>query len=205
MENSVFAAIKHLSNVDPVIKQLIKKHGPCTLFEDNSLIHKPHFHVLLWAIINQQLSVASAKAIEKKLSSLLNNEIFKQKAVSRLSDEQLSSCGLSRQKIRYLKELCAAINRGEIQLNKLGQEDNDIITKTLSPVIGIGPWTIDMFLMFSLGRLNVLPLGDLALRKSIAQQYALPDQATIEDYQKIAECWQPYQSIASWYLWAAVD
>lgn len=205
MEKLVFAGIKHLSNVDPVIRKLIKKHGNCTLYDDNSLLHKPPFHVLAWAIINQQLSVASARAIENKLFDLLGGNIIDIPALIKHNDEALAGCGLSRQKIRYLRTLSNAITSKLIHLEQLDQHENDVIAEILRPITGIGPWTIDMFLMFSLGRLNVLPLGDLALRKAISRHYNLPEKASLQDYQKVAEKWQPYQTIASWYLWASVD
>ena len=83
--------------------------------------------------------------------------------------------------------------------------DNAQVFEALTVLRGIGPWTVDMFLMFSLGRLDVLPLGDLALRKSIAHHYELPEQAAIDDYYAIADRWRPYRTVSSWYLWAAVD
>lgn len=210
MQNKINAAIKHLRKNDPKLRSLIDEIGPCTLFENNSLVHKPHFHVLVWAILNQQLSVKAAKSIEEKLARLLTSPSSRKKhfnleGISTLNDKQLASCGLSRQKIKYLRVLCNAIQTNQISLRNLSNKDNDSITNMLSPLPGIGPWTIDMFLMFSLGRLDVLPVGDLALRKAIEQNYTLPVNATHDDYYTIAEVWQPYRTIASWYLWASVD
>jgi len=205
MQKTLIAATNHLRKADPVIQRLIDSTGPCTLFENNSLIHKPGFHVLVWAIINQQLSVKSARAIENKLFNRLGSDIFEIEAISGLSDDELAACGLSRQKIRYLRALCDAVHTGSVSPDKLDEEDNETIAKILLPLPGIGPWTIDMFLMFSLGRLDVFPIGDLALRKSIALHYPLPEKATLDDYHNIAALWQPYRTIASWYLWSAVD
>ncbi len=190
---------------DPVMAELIERHGPCTLFADNALVHKPHFHVLVWAIINQQLSVASAASIENRLFALLDSTTFEPGALKHLQDHQLAACGLSRQKIRYLRTLTGALDNADIDLEQLEEKDNETVFELLSALPGIGPWTVDMFLMFSLGRLDVLPLGDLALRKSIAYHYALPDKPAIADYHAVAERWRPYRTISSWYLWAAVD
>jgi DNA-3-methyladenine glycosylase II len=195
---------------DPVIKSLIDNTGPCTLFEKNSLIHKPHFHVLVWAILNQQLSVKAAQSIENKLLALLASRKFEQglfemQGIISLSDKELASCGLSRQKIRYLRVLCTAVQSEQITLASLDKMDNESITDMLRPLPGIGPWTIDMFLMFSLARLDILPLGDLALRKAFSLHYPLPESAPLKDYQAIATSWQPYRTVASWYLWASVD
>jgi DNA-3-methyladenine glycosylase II len=127
------------------------------------------------------------------------------KSINALSDEQLAACGLSKQKIRYLRALCLAGQTKSIPLDNMHTMDNCQIADCLIQLPGIGPWTIDMFLMFSLGRLDVLPLGDLALRKSFALHYSLPEIPTTEDYLNIARRWHPYESIASWYLWASVD
>ena len=205
MQKALRTAENVLQNSDPVIARLIEQHGPCTLFSDNSLVHKSHFHVLVWAIINQQLSVASARSIENKLVKLLQTETFELEAMQSLRDRQLASCGISKQKISYIRTLCRSVQSGEIRLERLARLENTQVFEALTSLRGIGPWTVDMFLMFSLGRLDVLPLGDLALRKSIAHHYELPMQAPLEDYHAIADRWRPYRTVSSWYLWAAVD
>ena len=102
MQKALRTAENALQSSDPVIARLIEQHGPCTLFADNSLVHRPHFHVLVWAIINQQLSVASARSIENKLSVLLQSDVFDLDSIKSRQDHDLSSCGLSRQKIGYI-------------------------------------------------------------------------------------------------------
>ena len=172
------------------------------MFEKDTLFHKPAFHVLIWAIINQQLSVASARSIESKLQNLHRGTVFRQPTISTLSDNQLKACGLSRQKIRYIRALCDAVAQKSLRLRSLPYKTNDEIGDILTTLPGIGPWTIDMFLMFSLGRLDVLPLGDLALRKAISNTYNTHDS---EAMLSISQRWAPYQTIASWYLWNTVD
>ena len=205
MQKAIRKAESTLQMSDPVIARLIEQHGPCTLFSENSLIHTPHFHVLVWAIINQQLSVASARSIEIKLSMLLQSDIYELASIMALDDRKMASCGLSRQKIRYLRILCDSIDRGELDTEILASMDNEAVFDALTALTGIGPWTVDMFLMFSLGRLDVLPLGDLALRRSIEHHYELPHKPAIQDYHAIADRWRPYRTVSSWYLWAAVD
>jgi len=205
MQKTIRKAESALQRSDPVIARLIEQHGPCTLFSENSLFYAPHFHVLVWAIINQQLSVASARSIENRLSKLLQSELYELAAIKSLEDQEMASCGLSRQKIRYLRVLCDSVDGGELELDKLANRDNDQVFGALTALTGIGPWTVDMFLMFSLGRLDVLPLGDLALRKSIEHHYDLPHKPAIQDYHAIADRWRPYRTVSSWYLWAAVD
>ncbi|MGB5397782.1 MAG: hypothetical protein WBN96_11590, partial [Gammaproteobacteria bacterium] len=106
MKQLVKKAERHLIKTDSVLAGLIEQHGPCTLFDGNALIHKSGFHVLAWAIINQQLSVASARSIEAKLLKQHRTAEFTSRRIASLSDEQLAVCGLSRQKIRYLRVLC---------------------------------------------------------------------------------------------------
>lgn len=205
MKEKIRAATLVLAKNDAILKKLIDKYGPCTLFDDNSLIHRPDFHVLAWAIINQQLSVKSARAIENKLLAKLQNNDLSQKSIGLISNEKLAACGLSKQKIRYIRALCHASKSKAIPLDNMQQMENRQIAEHLIQLPGIGPWTIDMFLMFSLGRLDILPLGDLALRKSFAHCYRLPENPSTDDYLAIAKRWHPYESIASWYLWMAVD
>ena len=205
MQKALRKAENTLKKADPVIADLIREHGPCQLFSDNSLVHKPPFHVLVWAIINQQLSVASALSIERKLAELLGSDTFELDALQQQADSTLAACGLSRQKIRYLRALSDAVVSGEVKLEQLSQLENSLVFDILSRLPGIGPWTVDMFLMFSLGRLDVLPLGDLALRKSIALHYQLDNDSSHDEFHTIADRWRPYRTVSSWYLWAAVD
>jgi DNA-3-methyladenine glycosylase II len=205
MQNKLRNAENMLRRNDPVMARLIERHGPCTLFADNSLIRMPRFHVLAWAIINQQLSVKSARSIELKLLALHPGDSFDHRCISRLDDKQLATCGLSRQKIRYLRSLCDAVETGLLNLAEFDRMENHVIAELLQKLPGIGPWTVDMFLMFSLARLDVLPLGDLALRNAFARHYPLPDRPTTADYHAVAEPWRPYRTISSWYLWASVD
>ena len=205
MEKRLVVAIEHLRKADPVIKELIARYGPCTLYDDNSLMHHSKFHVLVWAIINQQLSVQSARSIENKLLARLTSKRFEPGAILTLNAQELSACGLSRQKIRYLRTLSELVQKKQVMLEDLNEKANDSILKILTEIPGIGPWTVDMFLIFSLGRLDVLPLGDLALRKSLALHYQLPEKAALHEYEVIAKNWHPYQTVASWYLWLAVD
>ena len=205
MQSRLRKAENMLRRSDPVMAKLIERHGPCTLYAENSLIRMPRFHVLVWAIINQQLSVRAARSIELKLLALHTGESFDQTRINGFEDAQLASCGLSRQKIRYLRCLCDAVESGSLDLADFGHMKNSAIAETLLKLPGIGPWTVDMFLMFSLARLDVLPLGDLALRSAFAQHYPLPDRPSIADYHAIADAWRPYRTVSSWYLWAAVD
>lgn len=205
MQKKVLAATRFLQKSDATLKKLIDKHGPCTLFDDSSLLHRSDFHVLVWAIINQQLSVKSARAIENKLLAKLADDNFNQKSIDALTDNELAACGLSKQKIRYLRALCQASQTKSIPLDSMHKMDKTQIADSLVQLPGIGPWTIDIFLMFSLGWLDVLPLDDLVLRNSFARHYRLLERPGIDDYPTIAKRWHPYESITSGYLWLDVD
>ena len=125
--------------------------------------------------------------------------------VDQLSDDQLRSCGLSRQKIRYLRSLVRAFSDGTLSPWHFNRHSDEEIEHHLRQLPGIGPWSIDMFLMFYLARLDVLPLGDLALRKAISTTYNIDDYEDRNRMALLGEKWAPYRTIASWYLWCAVD
>jgi DNA-3-methyladenine glycosylase II len=181
--------------------RLISRHGPCRLMQ----APKPHFHTLVWAIINQQLSVKAARSIERRLLARLRTEIIEPRHFARIHDRSLRDCGLSAAKVRYIREASRKIRAGELDLDALETSDDQTAAEQLMQLPGVGRWTADMLLMFSLGHLDILPLGDLALRKSMRLLHDLAETAAVEDYLQLAECWRPYRSVASWYLWAAVD
>jgi len=205
IRRSIKQAEQHLQQSDSVMAQLISRYSPCTMFDDGALLHKPPFHVMVWAIINQQLSVAAARSIENRLLALHRGATFVRSTIASLPDSRLAACGLSRQKIRYLRALCQHIGTGELQPAALQNRSNTEVADILIKLPGFGPWSIDMFLMFSLARLDVLPLGDLALRRAITLHYPVESTRDIRTMQEIGMAWQPYRSIASWYLWCTVD
>ncbi|MFZ0469371.1 MAG: DNA-3-methyladenine glycosylase 2 family protein [Thiogranum sp.] len=201
MIRRVRAAERYLQRVDPVLAGLISRHGPCSLMQSP----KPHFHILVWAIINQQLSVKAAQSIERRLLAHLRTEIVEPRHFLRIRDQSLRNCGLSAAKIRYIREASRRVRSGELDLDALETVDDTTAAGRLMQLPGVGPWTADMLLMFSLGHLDVLPVGDLALRKSIRLHHGMPDDTGREELLAVAEPWRPYRSVASWYFWAAVD
>jgi DNA-3-methyladenine glycosylase II len=201
MKSRILKAEQYLKNADAVLAGVIQQQGPCTLMQDS----KPHFHTLIWAIINQQLSVKAAQTILARLQQRLTADVFQPHHFYRVQERSLRSCGLSGAKIRYIREITRRLRCGELDLDQLENLDDEQVSGLLMDLPGIGRWTADMLLMFSLGRMDVLPIGDLALRKSIRMHYDLPDEAGYESYLDLAEKWRPYRTIASWYYWAAVD
>jgi len=201
MKARIREAEQHLKSVDPVLGDIIRQQGPCTLMRDP----KPHFHTLVWAIINQQLSVKAAQTILERLQQRLATDLFQPEHFHRVQERSLRRCGLSGAKSRYVREIARRLRCGELDLEQLEALDDEQVSERLMELPGVGHWTADMLLMFSLGRLDVFPIGDLALRKSIRVHYDLPDDTDYDSYLELAEKWRPYRTIASWYCWAAVD
>jgi DNA-3-methyladenine glycosylase II len=190
-----------LSRRDPVIGALIRRHGTCGLADAQ---HAEPFTALTHAIISQQLSSKAAATIARRFDALFAG-VPTAAGVAAVSDEQLRGVGLSSQKIRYMRDLCARVDEGSLPLRRLETLADAEVIDTLTQVKGIGRWTAEMFLMFRLHRPDVLPVGDLGIVKAVQRAYGLrraPDAARLE---KIGEPWRPYRSVACWYLWASLD
>jgi DNA-3-methyladenine glycosylase II len=189
-------AQKHLCRRDDVLKTLIGRIGHCTLQ------HNPDgFAVLARSIISQQISTKAALAIGGRLLKTLGRSGLRPRAILKASDEAMRTAGLSAMKVRSLRDLAEKCLAGEVPLKKLpDMADEEVIDKLL-PVRGIGRWTAEMFLIFSLGRLDVFPIADYGLRAGVRNQYGLddlPDKATLL---RIGEVWRPYRSVGTWFIW----
>lgn len=192
-------AARHLAAADPVLRPLIARLGPCRLTP-----RRRYFIVLCDSIISQQLSTAVAEAIFDRFASLYPRRHPTPDAVSRTALARLRGAGLSNQKAAHLKDLAAGFHDGRIQPSRLVRQPNEEVIRALTSIHGIGRWTAEMFLIFSLNRLNVLPVDDLGIRKAIQRWYgfqALPAARTIR---RIGKPWNPYESVASWYLWRSL-
>jgi DNA-3-methyladenine glycosylase II len=190
-------AIQQLSQ-DRFIGPLIKKYGTCTLTPRTD-----YFLVLCESIISQQISVKAAEAILRRFIDLFDGDITPERAAE-LSPEILKSAGVSAQKAKYLLDLAEKF-AGEIDFLQFNDMDNEQIIAELIKVKGIGRWTAMMFLIFALNRQNVLPVEDLGIRRAIQIQYSLPELATPEQIRLVAKYWQPYETIACWYLWRSLE
>ena len=200
---SLRTAEKHLSRRDPVLRQFIKKHGECRL-----QMHTRYFETLVNSIVSQQLSTKAAETIFQRFVALYAPAKFPKPAqIAATPDETLRSVGLSGQKLSYIKDLAAKVDVGTVHLKRITQMSDDEITAELTQVKGIGVWTVHMFLIFSLGRLNVLPIGDLGIKMAIQRAYGLTELPKPVEIEVIAEQnqWQPYCSVASWYLWRSLE
>lgn len=163
------------------------------------------FHALVRTVIDQQLHVKAARRIAERLLAFQGGDRFEAMALLELEDTRWREAGLSGSKMRYIQGLARAVLDGTLDFETLqAQADTDAL-RSLTAHAGVGQWTAEIFLMFALGRTDILPLGDLALRNAIRRLYGLEETAPRAAYFAVAEIWRPYRSIASWYLWTAVD
>ncbi len=192
-----------LARRDPVLAEIIERHGPCGLAGAQ---REDPFRAIVEAIVWQQLSGKAAATIFDRFLGLFPDHRFPTPAqVAAMPDERLRGVGLSRQKIAYLRDLCARMAAGELALDRLDEMDDDAVIEALTRVKGIGRWTAEMVLMFRLHRSDVLPVDDLGIVKAIRKAYRLRKDPTPERIRQIGEKWRPYRSIASWYLWQTRD
>lgn len=203
MTQSVLArrARAHLRKVDPVIARVMESVGP---YRPADRSGGSHFGALIRAIVFQQLSGKAATTIHNRFLALFPEHTPTPEGVLGASDEQLRAVGLSRQKIGYLRDLAARVHSGQLPLDHVDAlSDADLISH-LVQVKGIGRWTAQMFLMFKLGRPDVLPDLDLGIQNAIKRAYRRKKVAP-RDVMRIGAMWTPYSSVACWYLWRSLD
>jgi DNA-3-methyladenine glycosylase II len=189
-------AERHLKRRDAVLRNLIKSVGPCTLQ------HNPDgFQILARSIVSQQISTKAAKAISARLVAALGRGGLRPRAIMAASDETLLGAGLSRGKMLSLRDLAEKCLMGAVPLKKLHELDDEAVIEALIPVRGIGRWTAEMFLIFSLGRLDVLPVADYGLRSGVQKQYRLRKLPVRDKLLAIGESWRPFRSIGTWFIW----
>src|SRR5262245_7412658 len=192
-------ARRSLSRRDPVLRPLIRAVGACALRPRGDL-----FACLVRSIISQQISTKAAQSISGRLVGLCGGTLSAA-AIVAASDEALRGAGLSAAKLLSLRDLAGRVHSGTLVLDELPQADDEEAIARLVPVRGIGRWTAQMLLIFSLGRLDVLPVDDLGLRVAVQRRYglaALPRRAEVEE---IGAKWRPYRSVATWYLWRSLE
>ncbi len=190
-------ARRHLSRKDDILKPLIRAVGPCTL-----KISSDHFATLVRSIVSQQISSKAALAISARLLEKVGR--FQPKHILAAGEDDLRAAGLSRGKQRSLRDLAEKCLDGVVPLKKLaGMEDADIVA-SLTQVHGIGPWTAEMFLIFSLGRTDVLPVGDYGLRAGVQKHYQLAELPKKQTLLDMTQDWKPFRSIGTWYIWRSL-
>jgi len=192
-------AINHLKKSDPVMRGIIERVGPCRME-----FGEPVFHSLAEAIVYQQLNGKAAVTIFKRCAALAGEPLTPD-GIVKLSDEQMRSVGLSKQKSSYLRDMAERTIRGELDFTRLPEMTDEEVIKHLTQVKGVGVWTAHMFLMFTLKRPNVLPIGDFGVQMAIKKHYNKRKMPKPLQMEKIARAWEPYRSIACWYLWRSLD
>ena len=216
-------AVLHLKKSDPIMRAIIERLGPCRME-----FGEPTFHSLAEAIVYQQLNGKAAVTIFKRFAALAGEPLMPE-GILKLTDQQLRSVGLSKQKSSYLRDMAEKTHLGELDFSRLHEQSDAEVIEHLTQVKGVGVWTAHMFLMFTLRRPNILPTGDFGVRMAMYKHYLDKSAAkngnaklttqkkkpkvrprkiklpSPEQMEKIAKSWEPYRSVACWYLWKSLD
>jgi DNA-3-methyladenine glycosylase II len=199
----------HLQKSDPVMKRLLKTHGPFT-----AKARLDRFGTLVDSIISQQISTAAARTIKDRLKTAVSARTKSTNGSTKeLSPEglltfdldDLREIGVSRQKGTYLLDLALKVQEGVVDLKSLNRKSDEDVIQELIQVKGIGRWTAQMFLIFSLARLDVLAVDDLGLRNAVQRLYGFDELPNPEQMHSVAQPWRPYATVASWYLWRSLE
>ncbi len=192
-------AILHLKKSDPVMRKIIERVGPYKM-----QFGEPVFESLAEAIVYQQLNGNAAATIYKRFAAIAGDPVTPT-GILKLKPEQMRAVGLSKQKTSYLFDMAERTQRGELNFSRLPEMSDDDVIAHLTQVKGVGLWTAHMFLMFNLRRPNILPTGDYGVRVAMKKAYNKRKLPTPDVMEKIAKPWEPYRSIASWYLWQSLE
>ena len=202
LNGSVDEGITHLKQADPTLALIITNAPKPTI-----LPHTNYYQELVESIISQQLSVKAAATILKRFRELFGGDFPEPSAILEMPAEKLREVGLSWQKASYIQDLALKVIEGTVVFDSLNSLTNDEIIAELTKIKGVGVWTVHMFLMFCMGRLDVLPVGDLGIKNAIHMNYNLSEKPTPDEMTALAEKnhWHPYETLASWYLWHSLD
>ena len=201
--SSLQQAADYLAKSDPILAPIIASAGL-----PNITPHKNYYQELVESIVSQQLSVKAARTIMNRFLDLFPGDEFPTPGQILEKDlEELRSVGLSRQKGTYIQDLAVKVIEKTVRFDHLDELSNQEVIDELTKIKGVGVWTVHMFLMFCMGRLDVLPTGDLGIKNGIFALYNLKEKPTPEAMEKIAKKnkWHPYESVASWYIWHSLD
>ena len=198
------AAIEHLKNADKVLGRLIRKVGSCDL---QARERCSPFQALVQSVAHQQLNGTAAKTILNRVRALYPRRAFPTPDdVLATPDDKLRGAGLSRAKVAAIKDIAANTVKGVVPpARTIAKMPDGEILERLTTIRGVGPWTVEMLLIFKLGRLDVLPATDFGVRKGFALTFEREELPKPSELLKHGECWRPYRSIASWYLWRSLD
>jgi 3-methyladenine DNA glycosylase/8-oxoguanine DNA glycosylase len=208
-------ALGRLRRADPALARLIKRVGPFTM----TVGRGHHLEALIRSIVYQQLSGKAAATIHGRLMALValggpggpggsapqGSEFPSAASILSRSDAELRACGLSAQKLSYLRDLCSRVHDGRLDLTALDELSDAEVLARLVEVRGFGRWSAEMFLMFQLGRLDLWPVDDLGVRKAMMKLRGLDEPPSRRELEALGEPYRPYRTVASWYLWRLLD
>jgi DNA-3-methyladenine glycosylase II len=200
------AAVAALRAADPVLRGLIDEIGPDGLGDRRAGRPRDHYGALVRSIVGQQLSTRAARAIYARLTDRFGGRTpTPAEVLADDPDELRAAAGLSRAKVQFLRSLAEHVLDGSLELDRLGELPDEEVIAELVAVRGIGVWSAHMFLMFQLGRPDVVAVGDLGIRRAVMLRYGLPAMPTPAEVERLGEPWRPYRTLACMYLWRSLD
>jgi len=198
-------ADEHLRRVDHVMRGLIDDGGPIDPQRDRRGSRPDPYEAIARAIVGQQLSTKAARSIWERLIEILGGSLPPPPELLAVDPDTLRSAGLSRAKAAFIRDLAERIDDGRLDIDSLGDLIDEDVTAALTEVKGVGPWTAEMFLIFHLGRPDVLSTGDLGIRRAAELAYGLDELPGPHDLERIAEPWRPHRTLGCLYLWRSLD
>lgn len=195
-------AVRHLKTVDPVLASVIDRVGKCTLVPRTE---GTHFDYVVRSIVYQQLSGKAAGTIHGRFLNLLSPKKPAAGQILNIAEPELRKVGLSGQKAKYIRSVAEQTHSGQLAIEKLHELSDEEIIAALTRIKGVGVWTAQMFLMFRLGRPDVLPINDLGIQKGVQLAYGLRKLPKPDRVEKIGKKWAPYRTVGSWYMWRLLD
>ena len=194
-------AMRLLARRCPTLKQLIARVGPCTW----APAQDDPFTLIVRCIISQQISGKAAESITARLVQVAGGSPISPKRLAKLTDDQYQACGVSGPKRRTFQAICEHVKANPDFLAGIDSREDDELREQLVSIKGIGPWTVDMFLMFSSNRPDILPIGDSGLKAGVRNLFGLKELPSGKELERIAEPWRPHRSIATWYVWRSLE
>jgi DNA-3-methyladenine glycosylase II len=196
--------VAQLAASDPVMARLVEEHGELVRRDLKRERPGDAYGALLRSIVGQQLSTKAARTIYGRVVDMYGEDPTPAQLIE-TDPEDLRAAGLSYSKAAYLRDLAEKIEDGELDLDHIAEQSDEVVVEELTQVKGLGRWTAEMFLMFHLGRPDVLPVGDLGIRKAAMIEYGLEEMPDPETLERLGERWRPYRSLACLYLWRSLD
>jgi DNA-3-methyladenine glycosylase II len=202
---SLSEADQHLCSVDHVMRRIIDERGPIDAETDRRGSRPDPYEALARAIVGQQLSTRAARSIWERLVEILGGTFPGPSGLLAVDTDTIRGAGLSRSKVNFLRDLAERVEDGRLDLERLMELPDEDVVATLTEIKGVGPWTAEMFLIFHLGRPDVISAGDLGIRRAVQIEYGLDELPGPTDLERIAEPWRPHRTLACLYLWRSLD